>query len=1323
MKQLTNARLGKSRLANRWPKAFAVFFMLLLTLFIYQPLSAQQCDLACRGGNPDVPVAMPIDEDCEMVLTPEDILEMPIICPGDKIITVRDPQSNIIVSDTGMVSFDPLLYYDDTLSVTITDVATGVFCNSFITPVDELPPVLTCERDTISCIMDTSVAEIGLPLVEDNCFGEDQVDLTYADNFDTYGCDSSSIALLQRTWTAVDSFGNASSCVQEVVLARPVFNEIDFPADTVLDCSVPDLDIDRTGQPTLFDEIIENTNGCALTVTYEDDTLSVCANIEYQVQRSWTVMESCGGTMATDVQLINVVDTIAPQITCPGPITVSTNPGQCVASITLPAPQVDDNCDAEATFFVSTTFGGVGTGPHPFVPVGTHTVRYTAIDVCGNTRACNTTLNVIDQEPPYAVCEDMTVVSLTSGGVSGVSALTFDDGSNDNCAGELYFKARRMTTGGCDGFNGDDSDLGGYQEWFDDRVYVCCEEVNEEIQVILRVYELDPGAGPVTPTREIPGGDLFGHFSECMVRVTVQDKTAPTVFCPVDTVIDCTVDYEDLSIFGEAQVVDNCSFEVSLEEEVDISECGTGTIRRTFTALDANGNENGCVQTITVEDQNPLSVDNIIWPEDYTVTTCGANVEPNDLPEGFDRPELIDLGCGQVGVNYTDEFYNIAFPGCYKILREWVVVDWCRYDPENPNDEGRYSDVQIIKVEDDEAPVLNCPDGRTVGIDNDCNGTYVNLMPAEANDCNTNIFITNESPFADVAGDDASGYYPLGTTEVQFFASDRCGNVSTCSTTITVEDSSPPKPVCIVGLSVNLSMMNGEPMAMLNAVSFDGGTTDNCTAPEGLKLTLQREGGGLPGQAPLTSQLTFTCEDVGTQVVEFWAEDESGNSDLCVTVVAIQDNNNICPQATASAIIAGDISTESGQYVEDVMVEVRGDDPIGQIYTGVDGFFEMLDLPMGEDYSLKPQRNDAAQNGVSTFDMIQISRHILGVQPLNTPYKMIAADVNQSGNISTLDLIAVRKLILGIETVFPNNTPAWRFVDANHLFLNPNNPFATPIPEEVQINDLEEDHMDANFVAIKVGDVDQSASTTSLYDGEIEERNPESMLMLNVPEMTIEEGEEFTVPFTASSMNEILGYQFTLRFDTDLLEYVELNVGALPSLSEGNFNLLRTEDGWLTTSWNVMDVVPQEAETQLFSITFRARRGVKSLSDLLEVSSVPTAVEAYNMQGEILGVGLNVGATITASGAIDLAGYELYQNRPNPFSAKTVIGFKLPVAGDARITVFDMSGQVLFNQEGYYGAGPHELVIKGSDLGASGLLYYQLRTANYAATKKMILMD
>lgn len=1281
------------------------------------PLTAQ-CDLACNGGNPNFPLNIPVNENCLVELVPEDVLEVPIICPGGKILSVRDSFNSLIVSDTNLVVFDPAPYEGQVLSVTVTDVETGIFCNSFMRAVDISPPVISCVSDTISCISDTSAVLLGIPDVADNCSSD--ITLTYFDNYQSFSCANEDAALLERVWNAFDEQGNPSACSQFIYLERPDLNDVDFPQDTVLSCEVSDLSLPTTGQPELFGKLIENTNACSLNVTFNDDTLNLCGNIEYQIQRTWTVTEGCTGTMATDLQLITVVDTLAPAITCPGPITVATNTGACWATVTLPSPTVVDNCDPNATFFVSTSFGTVGVGPHAFVPVGTHTVQYSSVDLCGNTQNCTTTLNVVDQEPPTAVCEETTVVSITTNGEGVVSALSFDDGSNDNCAQGLHFKARRMTTGSCAGANGDDSPIPGYQEWFDDSVIFCCEETDSaNIQVIMRVYEIDPGGGPVDPNRELPGGDLFGHFTECMVNVEVQDKLEPVVVCPQNQAIDCTDDYSDLSIFGQATVIDNCSAELSLEEAVQIDGCGTGTITRTFTAVDPSGNMGGCVQTISVVNQNPFSLSNIDWPEDYTLTTCGAPTDPDDLPDGFDEPVLSDVNCTTIGVSYTDEFFDIAFPACYKILREWVVLDWCQYDPENPSAGGRYMDVQVIKVEDEDKPILTCPDDMTVNVGALCGSAPVTLPEVTAEDCSTNILITNDSPYADVGGADASGHYPLGTTVVNYFASDRCGNVSTCAVEVTVEDQTAPQPVCIVGLSVNLSVMNGEPMAMIDAAAFDGGTTDNCTPAGDIKLSLRQQGTGQPGLPPSTQQLTFTCSDVGNQMIEFWAEDEAGNTGSCLTVLAVQDNNGVCPQA-ASGMIAGEVTTEMGAHVEGVMVEVTTNSPTSA-YTAGNGFFELLGVPYGENYSVRAERDTDPLNGVSTLDLLLISRHILGVAPLTTPYKMIAADVNRSGSISTLDIIALRKMILGITDQLPNNNTSWRFVDANHIFLNPNDPFATPIPEVVNINGFQQDHMDANFVAIKVGDVDISAVPNG-FSG-LDERDPDGSMMVNVPDASVKEGQEFTLPFTTVGLDEVLGYQFSLRFNTDMLEYVELLPGNVPGMALSNYNLLQTHDGWITTSWNIVGDAPGSDALELFAVTFRARQDIATLENLIRITSVPTVKEAYDMEGNIMDVGLNFGEAISASGGVRAEGYELYQNRPNPFSAKTIIGFKLPVAGSARVTVFDMAGKLLYHREGYYEAGSHELVIKGSDLSSSGLLYYQLRTANYAATKKMILME
>jgi len=66
-------------------------------------------------------------------------------------------------------------------------------------------------------------------------------------------------------------------------------------------------------------------------------------------------------------------------------------------------------------------------------------------------------------------------------------------------------------------------------------------------------------------------------------------------------------------------------------------------------------------------------------------------------------------------------------------------------------------------------------------------------------------------------------------------------------------------------------------------------------------------------------------------------------------------------------------------------------------------------------------------NGVNTFDLILISRHILGLAPLTT-FNLIAADANMSNTITTFDIVELRKLILGSYPSLPNAN-SWRYFD------------------------------------------------------------------------------------------------------------------------------------------------------------------------------------------------------------------------------------------------------------------------------------------------------
>ena len=136
-----------------------------------------------------------------------------------------------------------------------------------------------------------------------------------------------------------------------------------------------------------------------------------------------------------------------------------------------------------------------------------------------------------------------------------------------------------------------------------------------------------------------------------------------------------------------------------------------------------------------------------------------------------------------------------------------------------------------------------------------------------------------------------------------------------------------------------------------------------------------------------------------------------------------------------------------------------------------------------------------------------------------------------------------------------------------------------------------------------------------------------------------------------------------------------------------------------------------------FTVRFTATKAGK-ISEMLSVSSQITKAEAYTQSGERQEVALrfNNGGVSTISGV----GFELYQNQPNPFVGKTFIGFHLPAATAATLTVYDESGRMIFTQQGDYAKGYNTITVERALLNTAGLLYYKLETATDMATKKMI---
>jgi len=318
---------------------------------------------------------------------------------------------------------------------------------------------------------------------------------------------------------------------------------------------------------------------------------------------------------------------------------------------------------------------------------------------------------------------------------------------------------------------------------------------------------------------------------------------------------------------------------------------------------------------------------------------------------------------------------------------------------------------------------------------------------------------------------------------------------------------------------------------------------------------------------------------------------------------------------------------------------------------------------------------------------------------------MIAADANASNTITTFDIVTLRRLILQIDTDFSNNN-SWRFVASNYAFADATNPFAEVFPETVNLSTSSA----TDFVGVKVGDVNGSASPNSLLGTDTRTFNGD--LVFSLKDKQVQAGEEFTVDFTAKDFNNTLGYQFTIGFDN--AEFVDVATN-LTNLNEGNFGLELLEEGVITTSWNSHEAVNIEDDATVFSLTFTAT-ATANISDIVSINSRYTQAEAYN-GSDLYNVAL------AFNGEVATNDFALYQNTPNPFKSVTTIGFNLPTASTATLRVFDVSGKVLTSVEVEGAKGFNSVELNRSTLSATGVLYYQVETANHTATMKMILVD
>ena len=189
--------------------------------------------------------------------------------------------------------------------------------------------------------------------------------------------------------------------------------------------------------------------------------------------------------------------------------------------------------------------------------------------------------------------------------------------------------------------------------------------------------------------------------------------------------------------------------------------------------------------------------------------------------------------------------------------------------------------------------------------------------------------------------------------------------------------------------------------------------------------------------------------------------------------------------------------------------------------------------------------------------MLQMQSHILGTTLLNSPYKIIAADVNGDYAVNIFDVILTKRLILGIDTTFPVNR-LWAFIDSLEIFPNPLNPF--PYLLSKSYTNLASPQANQSFYGVKLGDVNFDWTPTA---GQNTPAHVLNTVQIYYDTVIAQVGDIVRLRIRVKNFNELMGMQFTLGFNNNIFQFAGIENKLLPIQQNERF----ADKGALTFIW------------------------------------------------------------------------------------------------------------------------------------------------------------
>uniref|UniRef100_UPI00321642D8 HYR domain-containing protein n=1 Tax=uncultured Draconibacterium sp. TaxID=1573823 RepID=UPI00321642D8 len=791
-----------------------------------------------------------------------------------------------------------------TVTYTVSDAGGNSVHSSFTITVNDAEPAILTAPDniTVSATANQCNASVTVPFAvfTDNCPAQSLM----ANSYNGGGRNASDVYPVGTTeviYTITDFNGT--------ILRDTTLVTVEDNQDPVLSCPSAITVNAESGVCTANVSVIANASDNCSEVTITNDVFPAGGNDASGVYTVGTTTvtfiatDTSGNSVSCTVD-VTVLDNEDPLINCPANISQSVDAGGCDAFVSVPLPVTSDNCAIDTVY---NDFNSNGDDASDTYSIGTTTVIFTAIDASGNATTCPVNITVIDSIAPVISCPgDITQTADPGDCEASVSGLvvTF----TDNCNGGVI--TNNFNTGGADA-------SGVYPVGITNVLFTVTDAAGNTDTCSVNVIITDDEA-PVPDLATLPtvNGDVCS-VTEIVNNPTATDNCYGVILGETDSATTFTA-VGDYVIWWYYVAGDDTTWQaqnVHIYSEgapdPDMPNLPTITGECTVTVSATPTATSKCNEVITGVTNDPLTYSTqgthvVTWM--YATASDTTYQTQSVIVKDITAPSIL---CPSPGVFYSD-------PGVCEatiVLDTASATDIClpvtisnNYTAGGSDASGVYpvgittvtftatdsvgnynTCTAQVTVVDTQAPVLTCPGDLTVVANSSggCDANVSNLLATATDNCN----VANISNSFNGGGANAGGIYPLGTTNVTFYAYDAEGNVDSCTMNVTVTDTVAPQINCPANVQVPSDPGECYAIVSLSDVTTLGDCSD-------VIITNDYNNGGA------NASDTFF---LGTTTITFSVSDTAGNTgNSCSFDITVYDDEAPVPVASTLELITSE---------------------------------------------------------------------------------------------------------------------------------------------------------------------------------------------------------------------------------------------------------------------------------------------------------------------------------------------------------------------------------------------------------------------------------